>query len=173
MSRSANPTTPQDPFLGRKLLEGSDLGGSGTGSVGMYATGDATDFYWSHGAAIRILPSIGDRNWISLRLFAEEHADIGIDTTRNRVGTSLEWQPWWGGVDSGSTGGGLNMSVQGTAGDNPHTKALAEAGLLVPLPGRMSLGLHTGIGRVWGDPAHQDLWRTVEAVNGSVDTTTR
>ncbi len=142
-----------------RALETGDLRGSDTGSLDFYVTGDATDFHWSHGAAIRLLPPIGDRNWISLRLFAEQHADIGSDTTRNRVGTSLEWRPWWGGVDVRSTGGGVNVRVQGTAGDNPHTKAVAEAGVVVPLPGRMSLGLQTGIGRVWGDPAHQDLWR--------------
>ena len=128
-------------------------------SLGLYEAGDAADLHWSHGAAVRIMPAAGDRNWLSLRLFAEQDADVGSDTTRNRVGASLGWRPWRGGYDFGSFGGGGRASVRGSAGDNPHVRAVAEAVLVVPLPGRMSLGLQTGIARVWGDPAPHDLWR--------------
>ncbi len=122
-------------------------------------TGDAADFHWSHGAAIRILPSAGDRNWLSLRLFAEQDADVVGDATRNRIGASLGWRPWWGGVESGSVGGGGSASVRGSAGDNPHVRALVESALVVPLPRGMSLGMQAGAGGVWGDPARHDLWR--------------
>ena len=56
--------------------------------------------------------------------------------------------------------------MRGSVGDYPHVRALAEAALLVPLPGRMSLGLHTGAARVWGDPSPQDLWRIGETGEG-------
>ena len=141
-----------------RALRGVDLGRR-NGAPGLYEKGDAADFHWSHGAAIRILPSASDRNWLSLRLFAEQDADVVGDSTRNRIGASVGWRPWWGGVESGSVGGGGSASVRGSAGDNPHVRALAEAALVVPLPDRMSLGMQAGAARIWGDPSPQDLWR--------------
>ena len=144
-----------------RALRGGDLGRRG-GAPGPYVRGDPADFHWSHGASIRFLPSARDRTWLSLRLFAEQDADVVGDSTRNRAGAALAWRPWWGGADSRSFGAGGSASVRGSVGDYPHVRALAEAALLVPLPGRMSLGLHTGAARVWGDPSPQDLWRIGE-----------
>ena len=142
----------------RTLRSGSP-GEGGDDSPGLYMTGDAADFNWSHGAAVRLLPSAGDRNWLSLRLFAEQDADVAGDARRRRVGASLGWRPWWGGVESGSVGGGGGASVRVSRGDNPYARALVEGALVVPLPRRMSLGMQAGAGRVWGDPARHDLWR--------------
>ena len=145
-----------------RALRTGDAGGRGDESPGPYVTGDAADFHWSHGAAVRILPSASDRNWLSLRLFAQQDADVVGDSTRNRVGASLAWRPWWGGIESGSVGGGGGASVRGSAGDNPHVRALVEGALVVPLPGQMSVGVQAGAARAWGDPARQDLWRIGE-----------
>ncbi|MDE2761513.1 MAG: hypothetical protein OXQ94_13875 [Gemmatimonadota bacterium] len=144
-----------------RALRGVSPGGDGDDSPGFYESGDASDFHWSHGAAVRILPASGDRNRLSLRLFAEHDTDIGSDTTRNRAGASLRWRPWWGGARFGSVGGGGSARVKGSVGDNAHVKALVEGVLVVPVPGpdRMSLGLQAGAARIWGDPARQDLWR--------------
>ena len=130
----------------------------GAGTPGLYVTGDAADFHWSHGAAIRFLPPAGERDWLSLRVFAEQDADIVTDARRNRVGTAVAWRPWWGGVQSGSFGGGGRASVLAKAGDNPHVRALVEGALVIPLPSRLSLGIQAGAARVWGEPAPQDLW---------------
>ena len=142
-----------------RALRGVDLGGRGSDSPGLYARGEAADFHWSRGAAIRFLPPTGERNHLSLRLFAEQDTDVGTDTRRNRVGASAAWRPWWGGFEFGSVGGGGAVSVRGSAGDNSHVRALVVGALEIPLPGRFSLGMQTGAARTWGDPAPQDLWR--------------
>ncbi|MDE2796018.1 MAG: hypothetical protein OXL34_14450 [Gemmatimonadota bacterium] len=145
-----------------RSLRSGDVGGGGDGSPGLYVTGDPADFHWSQGAAVRILPSAGDRNWLSLRLFAQQDIDVVGDGKRDRIGAALGWRPWWGGVDPGSVGGGGGAGVRVSAGDNPHVRALVEGALVVPLPRRMSLGVQAGAARVWGDPAGHDLWRIGE-----------
>ncbi|MXV95258.1 MAG: hypothetical protein F4Y07_12065 [Gemmatimonadetes bacterium] len=142
-----------------RTLRDGHPGERGAGRPGIYVTGDPADFHWSHGAAIRFLPPAGERNWLSLRLFAEQDADIVTDTRRNRVGGAAAWRPWWGGFESGSFGGGGRASVRASAGDNPHVRAVVEGALLIPLPSRLSLGIQAGTARVWGDPAPPDLWR--------------
>lgn len=133
--------------------------GDGRGTPGIYASGDAADFHWSHGATIRFLPSIRERAWLSLRLFAEQDADIATEATRNRVGAAIAWTPWWGSLESGSVGGGGRVSVRASEGDNPHVRAVAEGALVIPLSSRLRLGMQAGTARVWGDPAPHDLWR--------------
>lgn len=140
-----------------RALRGVNPGGGDDESPGIHASGEASDFHWSHGAAVRILPASGHRNWLSLRLFAEHDTDAGSDAARNRVGASLGWRPWWGGGESGSMGGGVG--VKGSLGDNPHVRARLEGALVVPLPDRMSLGVQAGAARVWGDPHRKDLWQ--------------
>ena len=142
-----------------RSLRSGDVGGGGNDAPGLFVTGDPADFHWSQGAAVRILPSAGDRNWLSLRLFAQQDIDVAGDGRRNRVGASLGWRPWWGGVELGSVGGGGDGGVRVSAGDNPHVRALVEGALVVPLPRGMSLGVQAGAGGVWGDPAGHDLWR--------------
>ncbi|WP_420632660.1 hypothetical protein [Candidatus Palauibacter sp.] len=133
--------------------------GEGGGTPGIYVTGDAEDFHWSHGAAIRFLPPVGQRNWLSLRLFAEQDAAIMTDAKRNRVGAAVAWTPWWGALEPGSFGGGGRVSVSTSAGDNPHVRAVVEGALVIPLFSRLFLGMQAGTARVWGDPAPHDLWR--------------
>ena len=140
-------------------LRHTDPGDLDTGSPGVYVTGDPADFHWSHGAAIRFLPPAAERNWLSLRLFAEQDTDIGTDDRRNRVGATVAWRPWRGGFEAGSLGGGGRASVRAVAGDNPHARAVVEGALVIPLPSRLSVGMQAGTARVWGEPAVQDLWR--------------
>ena len=140
-------------------LRHTDPGDLDTGTPGVYVTGDPADFHWSHGAAIRFLPPAAERNWLSLRLFAQQDTDIGTDVRRNRVGATAAWRPWRGGFVAGSLGGGGRASVRVAAGDNPHVRAVVEGALVIPLPFRLSLGLQAGTARVWGEPARQDLWR--------------
>ena len=142
-----------------RALRSVDPGDRGTDAPLIFMTGDLADFHWSHGAAIRFLPPGGTRNWLSLRLFAERDVETVTDASRDRIGAAAVWRPWWGGNEEGSLGGGGRVSLRGVAGDNPYTRALAEAALAIPLPARLSLGVQTGTAGVWGDPAPQDLWR--------------
>ena len=142
-----------------RALRAADPGEGDTGTPGLYVTGDAADFHWSHGAAVRILPSASERSWLSLRFFAEQDTDIGTDSRRNRVGAGVAWRPWWGGLANRSLGGGGRASFRASAGDNPHVRAVVEGALVIPLPSRMSLGMQAAVARVWGEPALQDLWR--------------
>ncbi len=142
----------------RSLRSGAP--GQGAGTPGLYATGDAQRFHWAHGAALRFLPRVGERNWLSLRLFAEQDAEIATDVRRNRVGTAVSWRPWWGGRRPGSIGVGGRVGVRASAGDNPHVRAIVEGALVIPLSSRLSLGMRAGTARVWGDPAPYHLWHT-------------
>ncbi|MCZ0934069.1 MAG: hypothetical protein OXJ54_02700 [Gemmatimonadetes bacterium] len=142
----------------RSLRSGAP--GQGAGTPGPYVTGDARGFHWSHGAALRFLPRVGERNWLSLRLFAEQDAEIATDVRRNRVGTTVSWRPWWGGQRPGSIGVGGRVGVRASAGDNPHVRAIVEGALVIPLSSRLSLGMQAGTARVWGDPAPYHLWHT-------------
>ena len=142
----------------RSLRSGAP--GVGAATPGLYVTGDAAGFHWSHGAALRFLPRVGERNWLSLRLFAEQDAEIATDARRNRVGTAVSWRPWWGGQRPGSIGVGGRVGVRASAGDNPHVRAIVEGALVIPLSSRLLLGMRAGTARVWGDPAPYHLWHT-------------
>ncbi len=136
-----------------------DVTPQGAEAPGVFATGDASDFHWSHGASLRLLPPASDRSWLSLRLFAERDADIATSDRRNRVGAAVAWTPWWGGADVGAVGGGGRATVRVSRGDHPHVRAVVEGAAAIPVSDRTSLGLQVGSARVWGDPATQDLWR--------------
>ena len=157
-----------------RALRGGGIGDGGFGqSPGTFVTsGDSTDFYWSRGVSLRVLPGRGERYWMSLRLFAESDADLvgggsaGDDEAaapasgdvRNRFGAAATWRPWWGGLTPRSLGGGGWAEIQATLGDNPHLRAGVTGALTVPLGGDYSVGLEAGGARVWGDPAPLDLW---------------
>lgn len=132
--------------------------GVGGGTPGIYAAGDAEDFHWSHGAAIRFLPPLGERNWFSLRLFAQRDAGIVTDVRRHRAGAAVAWRPWWGAMEPGSFGGGGAVGVRASAGDNPHVRAAVQGALRIPISSRLLLGMQAGTARVWGHPAPHDLW---------------
>ena len=119
---------------------------------------DSVNFHWTHGTTLRFTPGNGKRSRLSLSVFAERDADIDTDATRDRVGGALEWKPWWGAFGDGTAGGGGNVIVRGSAGDNPHARTLVAGALVAPLAGGLWLGLQAGMAGVWGDPAPQDLW---------------
>ena len=119
---------------------------------------DSVNFHWTHGATLRFTPGNGLRNRLSLSVFTERDAEIDTDDERTRVGGALEWKPWFGAFGDGSAGGGGNVTVRGSVGDNPHVKTIVEGALVVPLVGGLSLGVQGGMAGVWGDPAPQDLW---------------
>ncbi len=146
-------------FSAYRALRATVPGERTSGSLAAYASGDAEDFHWSHGASVRFLPPSGERDWLSLRLFAEQDADIGADGRRNRAGALAVWKPWWGGIEAGSLGGGGRATVRGSAGDNSYVRASVQGALVLPLPANMSFGIRAGAARVWGDPSPQDLWR--------------
>ena len=119
---------------------------------------DSVNFHWTHGASLRFTPGNGKRTRLSLSVFAERDGDIETDAVRDRVGGALEWKPWWGAFGDGTAGGGGSVIVRGSAGDDPHVKAIVEGAVVVPLVGGLSLGVQGGMAGVWGDPAPQDLW---------------
>lgn len=150
-----------------RALRGGGIADGGLGqSPGVFITsGDSTDFYWSRGVSLRLLPGRGERYRMSLRLFAESDADVVRDggagigaAVRNRVGTVVSWRPWWGGLTPRSMGGGGWLGIRAALGDNSHLRAGVTGVLVVPLPSDYSVGLEAGAARVWGDPARKDLW---------------
>ena len=149
-----------------RALRGGGIGDGGFGqSPGAFVTsGDSTDFYWSRGVSLRVLPSRGERYWMSLRFFAESDADVVSDSeaegggVRHRGGVATSWRPWWGGMTPQSLGGGGWAGIRTTLGDNPHVRAGVTGALTIPLGGDYSAGLEVGGARVWGDPAPLDLW---------------
>jgi len=143
-----------------RQLRGGALGIGGLeGWTGYFVrAADSVDFHWTHGASLRFTPGNGLRNRLSFSVFAEQDAEIDKDAERSRVGGALEWRPWWGAFGDGSAGAGGSVMVRGSAGDNPHVKALVEGAVVVPLAGGLSLGLQGGMAGLWGDPAPQDLW---------------
>lgn len=140
-----------------RALRNGDPGDRSASGPGLYATGDPADFYWAHGASVRLLPRSNEKQWPTFLLRAERHNDIATDSRFDRFGAGVSWRPWWGAFDYGSVGGGGRISLQGLAGDNPHVRAVVEGALTVPLPARMSLGMQAGMAQLWGDPAPQDL----------------
>ena len=168
-----------------RALRGGGIGDGGVGRSpgGFVTSGDSTDFYWSRGVAVRLLPGAGERYRMSLRFFAESDADLvrggervsegaagggiggdrgeteGEDArVRNRVGVSASWRPWWGGVTAQTLGWGGWAGVRGALGDNSHVRAGVTGALVVPLGGGFSAGMEAGGAWAWGDPAPLDLW---------------
>ncbi len=143
-----------------RQLRGGALGIGGLeGWTGYFVrAADSVNFHWTHGASLRFTPGNGLRNRLSFSVFAEQDAEIDTDAERTRVGGALEWKPWWGAFGDGSVGAGANVIVRGSAGDNPHVKAIVEGAVVVPVVGGLSLGMQGGMAGAWGDPAPQDLW---------------
>ncbi len=167
-----------------RALRGGGIGAGGLGrSPGAFVTsGDSTDFYWSRGVSLRVLPGRGERYRMSLRFFAESDADVASSgdpgdggevgsggeagvggeaeggAVRNRGGVAATWRPWWGGVTPRSLGGGGWAEIRTTLGDYPHVRAGVTGALSIPLAGDYSMGLEAGGAHVWGDPAPLDLW---------------
>ena len=150
-----------------RALRLGDLGvGAIDGRPGYFvAAEDSVNLHWSHGAMVRLTPGDGRRNRLSLSVFAEHDEEIVTGAARNRVGGALEWKPWWGAFGDESLGGGANLVVRGSLGDDPHVRSLIEGALVIPLAWRFSLGAQAGMAGVWGEPAEQDLWRI--ATSGS------
>ena len=129
----------------------------------LWVTGDSvtirmTRYNATTGVALQLLPGRDERNWASVRLFAEGVRTLGEDDLGNRTGASVRLAPWWGGLAARSVGGGGEVAVRGSLGANPIVKASATAALSIPLGAGWSSGLEAGGGRIWGDPADYDLW---------------
>ena len=150
-----------------RQLRGGALGIGGLeGWTGYFVrAADSVNFHWTHGVTLRFTSGNGKRSRLSLSVFAEQDAEIETDAERTRVGGALEWKPWWGAFGDGSAGGGGNVIVRGSLGDNPHVKTIVEGALVVPLAWRFSLGMQAGMAGVWGDPAPQDLWEVAATGN--------
>ncbi|MCY3612033.1 MAG: hypothetical protein OXH51_10915 [Gemmatimonadetes bacterium] len=129
----------------------------------LWATGDSvtirmTRYNATTGVALQLLPGRDERNWASVRLFAERVRTLGEDDFGTRTGASVRLAPWWGGLAARSVGGGGEVAVRGSLGANPIVKASATGALSIPLGAGWSSGLEAGGGRIWGDPADYDLW---------------
>ena len=128
-----------------------------------WVTGDSVTIHMTRynattGVALQLLPGRDERNWASLRLFAERNKTLSGDHVATRTGASVRLTPWWGGLSARSVGGGGEVAVRGSVGGNPIVKASATGALTVPLGVGWSTGLAAGGGRIWGDPADHDLW---------------
>jgi len=129
----------------------------------LWATGDSvtirmTRYNETTGIALQLLPGRDERNWASVRVFAERVRTLGEDDFGTRTGASIRLTPWWGGLAARSVGGGGDIAVRGSLGANPIVKASATGALSIPLGAGWSSGLEAGGGRIWGDPADYDLW---------------
>ena len=129
----------------------------------LWVTGDSvtirmTRYNTTTGVALQLLPGRDERNWASLRLFAERNTTSSVGHVATRTGASVRLTPWWGGLSARSVGGGGEVAVRGSIGDNPIVKASVTGALTIPLGVGWSTGLEAGGGRIWGDPADYDLW---------------
>ena len=134
-----------------------------TVSRAQWVTGDSVTIHMTRynettGVALQLLPGRDDRDWASLRLFAERHAILGQGHEATRTGASVRLAPWWGGLSARSVGGGGEVAVRGSIGDHRIVTASVTGALAVPLGVGWSAGLETGGARIWGDPAEYDLW---------------
>lgn len=129
----------------------------------LWVTGDSvtirrTVYNAKTGVALQLLPGRDERNWASIRLFAERIRTLGENNFGTRTGASVRLTPWWGGLAARSVSGGGDIAVLGSLGANPIVKASATGALSIPLGAGWSSGLEAGGGRIWGDPADHDLW---------------
>ena len=129
----------------------------------LWMTGDSVTIHMTRynaatGVALQLLPGRAERNWASMRLFAERITTLGEGGVGSRTGASVRLTPWWGGLAARSVSGGGDIAVQGSLGANPIVKASATGALIIPLGAGWSSGLEAGGGRIWGDPADYDLW---------------
>lgn len=129
----------------------------------LWVTGDSvtirrTVYNANTGFALQLLPGRDERNWASIRLFAERIRTLGENNFGTRTGASVRLTPWWGGLAARSMGGGGEVAVRGSLGANPIVKASTTAALSIPLGAGWSSGLEAGGGRIWGDPTDYDLW---------------
>ena len=132
------------------------LGGGGLDNS-FLAGGNRSDYHWAHGGALQLVPRTGQRDWLTLRAFAERQNPLDDGDIRERFGAQFDWRPWWGGAWR-DLGAGLSLRVRGVGGDDPHLKAMVAAGTLIPLGDDLALGLEAGAARVWGEPGRRDLW---------------
>lgn len=129
----------------------------------LWVTGDSvtirrTVYNAKTGVALQLLPGRDERNWASVRVFAERIRTLGENNFGTRTGASVRLTPWWGGLAARSVGGGGEIAVRGSLGANPIVKASTTAALSIPLGAGWSSGLEAGGGRIWGDPTDYDLW---------------
>ena len=110
------------------------------------------------GVALQLLPGRDKRNWVSLRLFAEQNRTSSVGPAATRTGAVFRLAPWWGGLSARSVGGGGEVAVRGSMGGNPIVKASLTGALTIPLGDGWSTALEAGGGLIWGDPADHDLW---------------
>ena len=118
----------------------------------------ATRYDAASGVALQLFPGRDERNWVSLRLFAELHTVLGTDADATQVGASARLRPWWGGLSDRSVGGGGEAVLRGATGDNSNVSASVTGALTIPLGAGWSAGFEAGGARIWGDPADYDLW---------------
>ncbi len=142
-----------------RSLRGSGAGSGDLGSV-VYATGtDLEDYYWAEGGALRLLPGLRARSWLSLGVFAERQKPALTQTVHARYGAIATWRPWWGGATWESLGAGVALDGRAVGGDGRHVKATATAAASIPLGGDVSFGVEGGGAGIWGEPLRHDLWR--------------
>ncbi len=76
-----------------------------------WVTGDSVTIHMTRynattGVALQLLPGRDERNWASLRLFAERNKTLSGNHVATRTGASVRLTPWWGGLSARSVGGG-------------------------------------------------------------------
>lgn len=79
-------------------------------------------------------------------------ADRGFE-----FGGLATWAPWWG-TDLRRAQGGLDVTIQGAAGDFEYARVSLFARTVLPLPARLSLAMEAGGGTSWGSPPLQRMW---------------
>ncbi len=119
---------------------------------------DAGRYIAASGVGLQLLPGKRERTWVSLRVFREWHTVLDTVAEGVRTGASVRLLPWWGGLSGQSVGGGGEIMVQGSIGDNTSVSASVTGALTIPLGDGWSGALEAGGGRIWGDPADYDLW---------------
>jgi hypothetical protein len=139
---------------------------------------DDGDYYRRTGAQIEWRPPTAERRTYRVSTWAERHEGVRAETdfALFRVasdgwafrpnfmadrgwefGGALEVTPYWG-SDPNLVQGGLDLTLQGAAGDFEYARTALVGRLVVPLPARLRVGLEAGAGTSWGSPPTQRLW---------------
>jgi len=139
---------------------------------------DDGDYYRRSGVSLEWQPPAAVRRSYRVSAWAEHHREARVETdfALFRIGSDsfsfrpnivaergwefgggVELTPYWG-SDPSLVQGGLDLTVQGAAGDFEYVRSALVGRLVIPLPARLRFALEAGAGTSWGTPSVQRFW---------------
>lgn len=149
--------------------------GPGNSLAALVVGRDDGDYYRATGASVTLEPGPLERAWYEVALSAEEHRPLPVETDFSVFGGAdpfrpalqaervreyllgLRVAPYWG-SDPRGVQGGVEILLQGAAGDRRWGRSAVTGRLAVPLLSDLRAGLEVAGGQAWGDPPLQRSW---------------